>query len=114
MNEETPWTSLDLYYKGFHIKKSFPSNFSAGALIEKIDELIEKGFKPSWNAETNGKNEPKEPTPHCPIHNVDMTFRQGVSKSTGKSYASWACPNKNPDGSFCSYKPDMNVQKGVQ
>ena len=45
--------------------------------------------------------------PYCPIHRVALTWRPaGVSKRTGKAYAGfYACPEKNQDGSFCTYKP---------
>ena len=41
----------------------------------------------------------------CELHNAEMIWKTGVSKNTGKSYAFWSCPKRNPDGSFCKFKP---------
>ena len=51
--ETNAWTSVDLYYKGFHVKKSIPANISPAFVIEKIEEYIKLGFEPSWNMDTN-------------------------------------------------------------
>jgi DNA-directed RNA polymerase subunit M/transcription elongation factor TFIIS len=53
MNDETNWTSIDLYKKGFHIKKSYPKSIKLDKLSELIDKAIEKGFEPSWNSQTS-------------------------------------------------------------
>ena len=58
MNDNTPWTSMDLYYKGVHIKKSIPDNLKAEKMIEVIDHYLELGFEPSWNKETNKDQKP--------------------------------------------------------
>ncbi len=42
--------------------------------------------------------------PICGIHNIPMTWKTGVSKTTGKPYAFWACAGKMPDGGWCTYK----------
>ena len=118
MNEEnTSWTSVDLYYDGFHIKKSFPENVKLEALIKSIENAKELGFQPSWNQDTNKQltqsTAPVDPnTPMCGVHNVPMTQRPaGVSKTTNKPYpAFWACPNKMPDGSFCKFKPQKKQE----
>src|SRR4030042_428341 len=95
--KENAWTSVDLYYKGFHIKKSLPVNISPESLIARIDEYIEQGFKPSWNDETNGKNsnieQPTLLTKPCEIEGCQgtMTFKSGVSKKTGKPWKAWFC-----------------------
>jgi len=49
----------------------------------------------------------EELVPHCPIHNMDMVLRPaGISKTTGKGYpAFYACPGKDVNGKFCSYRP---------
>jgi len=113
-DEQTSWTSVDLYYKGVHIKKSVPDNIKIDLLKETIDDYLNAGFKPSWNEDTN-KQSIKTPTdPNatmCGIHNVPMSLRPaGVSKTTGKHYpAFWSCPNKNPDGSFCKFKPQPKL-----
>lgn len=41
--------------------------------------------------------------PNCPNHGP-MKWKEGVSKTTGKSYAFWSCPTKMPDGSWCPTK----------
>jgi len=50
---EPSWTSVDLYYKGVHVKKSVPSNIKIDLLKQTIDSYLEAGFKPSWNEDTN-------------------------------------------------------------
>ncbi len=94
MDEETKnWTSLDLYYKGFHIKKSWGENISRVTLMAEIDGLITAGFKPSWNDETNRATVPVQapivaPTPayvpqpsNVPVKQyVDLTPDQIIAK----------------------------------
>lgn len=43
--------------------------------------------------------------PTCGIHKTQMKWLTGVSKKTGRPYAFWSCPTKNPDGSYCEFKP---------
>jgi hypothetical protein len=50
---EPSWTSVDLYYKGVHVKKSVPSNIKIDLLKQTIDSYLDAGFKPSWNEDTN-------------------------------------------------------------
>ena len=94
---ETPWTSIDLYYKGFHIKKSVPANFSADRIIEIIDEYIEKGYEPSWNQETNKGHDPIAKATQgqgklyaCKTCGADAEYKEGVSK-TGKTWKAIFC-----------------------
>ena len=47
--------------------------------------------------------------PTCPTHSVEAVRRQGVSAKTGKPYDFLSCPRKNPDGSFCQWKPDKTA-----
>lgn len=104
-NKTENWTSVDMYYKGFHIKKSFGENVNRVTIIKEINDLIDAGFQPSWNPDTN-KASVVTPTAQtapqatqvpqtddvsaiCPIHNVTMTQREGQygtfwSHSTGK------------------------------
>ena len=58
MDDKTNWTSIDLYYKGFHVKKSVPENVDFETVKKSIDKAIELGFEPSWNQETNKKQDP--------------------------------------------------------
>ena len=83
MEDNTPWTSIDLYYKGVHIKKSLPENIKGKDLIKAIESYLDLGFKPSWNEDTNvkAKQSPLESTtqsqPMCSIHGVEMKARKG-------------------------------------
>lgn len=38
----------------------------------------------------------------CPLHNISLVLRAGVSKKNGKEYSFWACPDKT-DGQFCAH-----------
>jgi hypothetical protein len=113
VEQKENWTSIDLYYKGFHIKKSISANTSKETLIKMIDEYAEKGFEPSWNSATSKEHlSPAQtvqsaPTnvPVCQIHQMPMTWKTGVSKTTNKPYAFWSCSGKMPNGTWCSYKP---------
>lgn len=58
MEDKTPWTSIDLYYKGFHVKKSLPDNVKLEDLKKTIDTYKEAGFEPSWNEDTNKSQDP--------------------------------------------------------
>lgn len=42
--------------------------------------------------------------PICGIHNIPMVWKTGVSKTSGKPYAFWACSGKMTDGGWCTYK----------
>lgn len=99
----TPWTSVDLYYKGVHIKKSIPSNIKVEKLKETIDMYLEAGFKPSWNTETNGKHEQptllQRPCSHEGCQGT-QSFRQGISKKTGKPWKAWFCDLVKEHGDF--------------
>lgn len=96
--QEESWTSVDAYYKGFHIKKSWGKNVSRVILMADIDDLIKAGFTPSWNQETNKAMatpvptgvpvvapKPQEPVlsgeyddeATCPVHNAQMTQKDG-------------------------------------
>ena len=39
----------------------------------------------------------------CPLHNVPLVHKAGVSKTSGKPYEFWGCPAKD-NGQFCSHK----------
>ncbi len=50
--------------------------------------------------EPKPKEEKKEEDiPVCAVHNVAMV------KQNGKYGQFWSCHERNPDGSFCSYRP---------
>ena len=71
--------------------------------------LEKNGFK---IATTNLPETPK-PTPQpatspmCGIHNIPMTWKTGISKTTNKPYAFWACSGKMTDGTWCKFKPQI-------
>lgn len=46
------------------------------------------------------------PAPICGVHKTGMTWKPaGVSKA-GKAYPGfWSCGQRNPDNSFCNYRP---------
>lgn len=50
--------------------------------------------------------QPQGQAPYCAIHHVPMRWKEGVSKM-GKNYAFWTCGQKNPDNSWCNFKPQM-------
>lgn len=52
---ETNWTSIDMYYKGFHVKKSWPKSMKAEKIIKIIDKAIDLNFVPSWNKDTTSE-----------------------------------------------------------
>ncbi|MCL4552141.1 MAG: hypothetical protein M1305_01090 [Candidatus Marsarchaeota archaeon] len=54
-------------------------------------------------AKTNGKEENQgkdEDVPTCAVHNVPMV------KRSGKYGEFWSCQKRNPNGSYCSYRPN--------
>jgi hypothetical protein len=108
-------------YKGYEVlitKRSDENSVIslAPGIVLLVDKLVELGFEPSRATYQSGslphpetKETGKEnPVPICGIHQTAMLWREGDNKQSGKHYAFWACPEKNPDGSFCKYKP----QKG--
>ncbi len=82
-------------------------------IVALVDKLVEAGFQPVRElaqpalptTETKDAGQEK-PIPICQIHNVPMVWREGTNATTKKHYAFWACPQRNPDGSFCKYKPE--------
>ena len=81
-------------------------------IVALVQKLVEAGFKPTRDMPnpvlptTETREIVKEsPPPICQIHNVSMIWREGVNNTTQKHYAFWACPQRNPVGSFCKYKP---------
>ena len=96
--KETAWTSIDLYYKGFHIKKSLPEDITLEGITGIIEEAIRLNFDPSWNSETNAKQDPiakategqgKKYT--CNVCGADAEFKEGVSKTSGKPWKAVFC-----------------------
>ena len=110
---------VDAYFKGFHagftIRKESNRMVATGETERLNNGLIESGWKPSWNTETNNghtdtpKSDPNAPI--CEIHNKPMSLKPaGISKATGKHYpAFYACSERNADNSFCRFKPGQNI-----
>src|SRR3990167_10912281 len=122
-------TFVDVYYKGFHVgitergeTLATATQFTDQAMQMKvaIEKMIADGFEPSWNKQTNGDalttktttaipptapdlkiDGPQGQGGTCPVHNVSLVWKSGISKTTNKPFAFWACPEKLSDGSFC-------------
>jgi len=97
------------YYKGFSAlitKRNAEGKINLEDITKAIDNMVAKGFKPSWNDATNGATPqaPAKDVPICGEHNVPMVWKQGVGRASGKPYAFWACPQKNNDGSYCNWQ----------
>ncbi len=129
LEETTPLPEAPLsinvgsYYKGFYVgwtKRSAENHVAdkIGDIKKFIDGLVMAGYEPSWNKQTSKEAlesktavvappvaVPATPAPVssqvCPAHNTPLVHKSGVSKSTGKPYSFWACPEKLSDGSFC-------------
>ena len=90
-----------------------------GEAIPFADELVEelrgRGFKftneistPVEDKGIEAKEEVKESelvVPICPTHNVQLILREGQYGQF------WACPTKNPDGSWCKWRPKKEKKK---
>lgn len=88
--ETSNWTTFDSYYKGYHVKRSFPQDMSVEDIMAKVEEMIDAGFSPSWNEDTN-KTARTEADPimkatenhkapnRCPMHGVE-TFKAKSGK----------------------------------
>jgi negative regulator of genetic competence, sporulation and motility len=101
------------YYQGFSVlitKRNAEGKVELDKIISAIDNMVEKGFKPSWNEDTNKKTTPKieevkdEIVAMCPIHNVPMEQRTWTDPQ-GK-VKTWWSHSKNEDGVWynCSGK----------
>lgn len=63
-----------------------------------VDVYGLKGAQRHNNGEQTEHNGQEE-TPICGVHNVPMV------KVSGKKGEFWSCHQRNPDGSFCKYRP---------
>jgi hypothetical protein len=98
--ENNPWTSIDLYYKGVHIKKSMPEEIKPEELKKGIDAYLEAGFKPSWNEDTNNQNG----------HTTQTTI-PAVTEDLGKCEKCGAPNFKSKKGNIvCSRKCWLTIQ----
>lgn len=113
--------NIGSYYKGFYVgwtRRSADGKVTphVSGVKEFVEKLIEAGYVPSWNPETNkaslGENKgigvdlsidgEKGQGGVCPVHGTKLVWKTGISKTTGKNYAFWSCPTKNADGSYCN------------
>ena len=127
-NLNTPWTSIDLYWKGVHVKKSMPEAINAKELAEVIDKYLKLGFTPSWNLdtakkwekETNGDKEIDEvldqakqismDSKKCMVHNVNM---EKFSKDD-QSWFSHKDTASNGEVMWCSGQGWKNKGEGAR
>lgn len=63
-----------------------------------IYERLEGLDKPQQEEDQQEERE----APICAVHDVPMVWQKGR-----KGYF-WSCHERNPNGSFCSYRPDDN------
>ena len=112
--------NIGSYYRGFYV--GWTKRSSDNKVSDKIDDikkfvdgLVTAGYEPSWNKETSAKALNINPTPiqapivadlvptnaTCPVHGSNLEWKTGISKTTNKPYAFWACNTKNADGSYC-------------
>ena len=47
-------------------------------------------------------------TPHCPVHQTPMKYRQG------RRGAFWSCPTRNPHGEWCRQTEEVNAVSNGQ
>ena len=85
------------YYKGFSVlvtkrdAKSSVMPLLDSAMVS-IEWMIEKGFQPSWNIETNVKvANGQTKTKVCASCQGEMEFREGVGKTSRKPFKMWKC-----------------------
>jgi hypothetical protein len=105
------------YYAGFQVlitrrTGEQPILSQVPGIVALVQKLVDAGFEPNKGATQPALPTPEAkdagsetPIPICQIHKVPMVWREGTNSQTGRHYAFWACPQKNPDGSFCKYKP---------
>jgi len=75
------------YFKGFSVlitKRSDSGDIKLDKIMEAVNNMVEKGFKPSWNTETNGKAVKQEPKAVC-----DACGGEAVEKSGETNNKKW-------------------------
>ena len=81
------------YYKGFSVlitKRHAGEEIKLDGIMVAIDNMVGKGFKPSWAEETNGKHEPIA-TYTCEECGAPAELRSGTSKKTNKPWKAIFC-----------------------
>ena len=92
--KEPSWTSVDLYYKGVHVKKSVPSNIKVDLLKQTIDSYLDAGFQPSWNMDTNKAVQQTLPAQTVQSADLGVCSKCGAKNAlskAGKIYCSARC-----------------------
>ena len=82
-------------------------------IVKKTETLVDyaksHGWKNVWDTpgvpQSAVVGQPTGAQTMCGVHGVPMSRKQGVSAKTGKPYDFMSCPQKNADGSWCTYKP---------
>jgi len=70
--------------------------------------IKKEGWKNKWDeapVRVLPEAAPARQAPICGVHGQPMTWKTGISKSSGKPYAFWSCSIKNADGTYCKYSP---------
>lgn len=108
--------TIRAYYKGFSVlitRRPADEKVELDKIAQSIDNMIAKGYKASWNDETNGKHEtkPDPNSPLCSVHKTPMTWKKpGISKTTNRPYPGfWACNVKNENGEWCNARPEITT-----
>ena len=69
----------------------------AGAWARSVyDSLVERYGLKHEQYQRNGES---NPVPTCEVHGLPMT------QVNGRKGPFWSCHQKNPDGTWCSYRP---------
>lgn len=100
------------YYKGFSVmitKRNGEGIADVDKIVTAVENMISKGFKPSWNEDTNGKTLPKETPvntepakqdlPVCPIH---MKLMKERTSSDGRKFYSHSQQAEDGAWEYCS------------
>lgn len=113
--------TVEAFFQGFRILITRRSDEQSiipqvPGIVTLIGKLVESGFEPSRTIYQAGLPSPEgresgkeKPVPICGTHHTPMVWREGENRQTGKRYAFWACPERNPDGTFCKYKPEKKT-----
>lgn len=98
---------IDAYYQGFHtgitIRAKDNSTIPVTKITTAIELLIEKGFKPSWNQDTNIAH--SAPIKSSKGTTVTQHVHNFVTRES-KFGPFTACSVKLADGTWCKAKPD--------
>ena len=84
------------YYKGFSVlvtKRDAKSSVMPllDSAMASIEWMIEKGFQPSWNTQTNTQTNGKIDSHACSQCGGDTEYKEGVGKTSGKPYKMYKC-----------------------